>query len=167
MSKSDLYSEIVAATRMILDGEGLSHVDVRIKLDTYATYAKGKDFIQYGSKSIEAKLDASSGMLFEAYAYEGGKLRKYYGEIIKQLTAKEKIASVIIEETAHSVAYSEGYHGKHGGYFNSVFIKVWVKYYDRVTDMLKCVSKYEVVSITDILARSKRLEWKIKEAAVW
>lgn len=168
MSRSDLYSEIIAATRMILDSEGLSHISVRIKPGVYATHHlkdKGREFIQYGGEGIEGKLDTSLGYFAKQYIYESGKLHLYgREELIRQLTAKERIASVIIEETAHAKALSEGYRGKHGGYFYSVFIRVWKKYYDRVVDMLKSVSKYEVVSLTDILARSKRLQWKIKEA---
>ena len=148
---------------MILNGEGLTQVDVRVKPGVYATYS-AKEFIQYGVEGIEAKLDSSRDVSFDTYIYENDRLRVYGRKFFRQLTAKEKIASVIIEETAHAVARSEGYKEKHGGYFYSVFIRIWKKYYDRVKDMLTSVSKYEVLSLIDILARSERLKWKIKEA---
>lgn len=170
VSKFDLYGEIIAATKMILNSEGLSHIIVKVKPGVRATYhykSKGKEFIQYGEESIEDKLDTSRGRRYKLYIYENGKLRVYTWKHFKQLTAKERIASVIIEEAAHAVARSEGYHGKHGGYFHAVFIRIWKKYHDKVMGMLPSVSKYEVVSLDDILARSARLKWKIKEVSEW
>jgi hypothetical protein len=75
---------------MILDSEGLSQVDIRVKPGVYATY-HGKGVIQYGSESIEAKLDANREVSFQSYIYEDGKLRIYRREFFRQLTAKERI----------------------------------------------------------------------------
>ena len=163
--KEDLYAEIIRATKLILEAEGLSNVGVEVKLGVRATYHRkvgGKVYIQYGGESIEDKLDLSRGVKYLYRVYEADKLYRYDGEFNNRLTPRERIACLIIEETTHAIASSKGYRGKHGGYFIYTYLETWKKYYYKVMDILKSVSKYENVSIDEMLANVKRLERVMK-----
>lgn len=167
MSLSDLYSEIISATRTILNSEGFTDVDVRIKEGVFSTYfkpKKGDRFIQYGSENIREKLDLSySSHRYEYLIYEHNKIYRFTPRFNTWLTAKERIACVIIEETAHVKAYSKGYRGKHGGYYKRTYLELFKKYFSKVLGMLPSVSKHEVVSMAEILGQSERMKVQMRE----
>jgi len=162
----DLFDEIIAATKMILNEEGLPFVRVIVKPFVERTYYEGKrenEFIQYGELNIKNKLDLSSTSARYKYLIaEGGKVYRYDREYNAALSPRERITCVIIEETTHAIAHlNEGYKGDpHGSYYRYLYLVTYGRYFNRVFDMLKSVYKYQNVSLREAElynARMKRL----------